>query len=86
MPPNGQELVRSLFDYVIAYTQIKTPYARNIVQQPWFQYLGEVPQHETVQFNLPASSDTAYISGEKPPKLRGTLPESAESDYVRTRT
>lgn len=59
MPPNGQELVRSLFDYVIAYTQIKTPYARNIVQQPWFQYLGEVPQHETVQFNLPASSDTA---------------------------
>lgn len=59
MPPNGQELVRSLFDYVIAYTQIKTPYARNIVQQPWYQYLGEIPQHETVQFTPPVSSDTA---------------------------
>ena len=59
MPSNGQELVRSLFDYVIAYTQIKTPYARNIVQQPWFQYLGEMPQHETVQFTPPVSSDTA---------------------------
>jgi very-short-patch-repair endonuclease len=59
MPSNGQELVRSLFEYVIAYTQIKTPYARNIVQQPWFQYLGEVPQHETVQFTPPASSDSA---------------------------
>lgn len=59
MPSNGQELVRSLFDYVIAYTQIKTPYARNIVQQPWFQYLGEIPQHETVELTPPSSSDNA---------------------------
>lgn len=59
MPTNGRELVRSLFDYVIAYTQIKTPYARNILQQPWFQYLGDIPQHETVQFTPPISSDTA---------------------------
>jgi very-short-patch-repair endonuclease/DNA polymerase III delta prime subunit len=59
MPPHGQELVRSLFNYVIAYMQIKTPCARNIVQQPWFQYLGEVPQHETVQFTPPVSSDSA---------------------------
>lgn len=53
MPLSGQELVRSLFDYVIAYTQIKSPCARNIVQQPWFQYLGDVPQHETIQFTPP---------------------------------
>jgi very-short-patch-repair endonuclease/DNA polymerase III delta prime subunit len=59
MPSTGQELVRSLFDYVIAYTQIKSPCARNIVQQPWFQYLGDVPQHETIQFTPPVSSDTA---------------------------
>jgi very-short-patch-repair endonuclease/DNA polymerase III delta prime subunit len=59
MPSTGQELVRSLFDYAIAYTQIKTPYARNIMQQPWFQYLGEVPKHETIQFTPPVSSDTA---------------------------
>ena len=59
MPPPGQELVRNLFEYVIAYTQIKTPCARNILQQPWSQYLGEVPQHETIQFTPPASSDSA---------------------------
>jgi very-short-patch-repair endonuclease len=59
MPPPGHELVRNLFDYVIAYTQIKTPCARNIIQQPWCQYLGEVPQHETIQFTPPASSDGA---------------------------
>lgn len=59
MPSTGQELARSLFDYVIAYMQIKSPCARNIVQQPWFQYLGDVPQHETVQFTPPVSSDTA---------------------------
>ncbi|MBB5339590.1 hypothetical protein [Tunturiibacter gelidoferens] len=59
MPSTGQELVRSLFDYVIAYTQIKSPYARNIVQQPWSQYLGEIPQHEAIQFTPPVSSDTA---------------------------
>ena len=59
MPPPGQELVQNLFEYVIAYTQIKTPCARNILQQPWSQYLGEVPQHETIQFTPPASSDSA---------------------------
>jgi very-short-patch-repair endonuclease len=59
MPPPEQELVRNLFKYVIAYTQIKSPCARNIVQQPWFQYLGDIPQHETIQFTPPVSSDTA---------------------------
>jgi very-short-patch-repair endonuclease/DNA polymerase III delta prime subunit len=59
MPPHGQELVRSLFDYVIAYTQIKSPCARSILQQPWFQYLGEVPRHDTIQFTPPVSSDSA---------------------------
>lgn len=28
-------------------------------QQPWFQYLGEIPQHETVQFTPATSSDSA---------------------------
>ena len=59
MPPPGQELVRNLFEYVIAYMQIKTPCARSIVQQPWSQYLGEVPKHETIQFTPPVSSDSA---------------------------
>lgn len=59
MPLDRQQLVRSLFDYVIAYTRIKTPCARSIAQQPWFQYLGEIPQHETVEFTPPASSDNA---------------------------
>lgn len=59
MPVDGRELVRSLFNYVVAYTRIKTPCARDIVQQPWFQHLGEVPQHETIQFTPPASSDSA---------------------------
>jgi hypothetical protein len=54
MPPPGQELVRNLFDYVIAYTQIKTPCARNIGQQPWSQYLSEMPHRETIQFTPPA--------------------------------
>lgn len=59
MPSDGQQLVRSLFDYVIAYTRIKAPCARNIVEQPWFQFLGEIPKHETVVFAPPASSDSA---------------------------
>jgi very-short-patch-repair endonuclease/DNA polymerase III delta prime subunit len=59
MPPPGQDLVRNLFEYVIAYTQIKTPCVRTIVQQPWLQYLGEVPRHETIQFTPPTSSDSA---------------------------
>jgi very-short-patch-repair endonuclease/DNA polymerase III delta prime subunit len=59
VPADGRELVRSLFNYVVAYTRIKTPCARDIVQQPWFQHLGEVPQHETIQFTPPASGDTA---------------------------
>jgi very-short-patch-repair endonuclease len=59
MPLDEQQLVRSLFDYVIAYTRIKTPCARSIVEQPWFQYLGEIPQHETVEFTPATSSDSA---------------------------
>lgn len=59
MPPSGQELIKNLFDYVIAYTQIKTPCARNIFQQPWSQYLGDVPKHETIQFTPPSTSDAA---------------------------
>ena len=59
MPTPGQELVRNLFEYISAYTQIKSPCARSIAQQPWYQYLGEIPKHETIQFNLPVSSDTA---------------------------
>lgn len=59
MSLDGQQLVRRLFDYVIAYSQIKTPCARSITQQPWFQYLGEIPQHETIDFTPPISTDTA---------------------------
>lgn len=90
MPSNGRELVRSLFDYVVAYTQIKTPYARNIVQQPWFQYLGDIPQHETVQFAPPISSDTASgwqllkVSRAKliePPRLPEVFLEWMEADW-----
>lgn len=90
MPSTGQELVRSLFDYVIAYTQIKSPCARNIVQQPWFQYLGDIPQHETIQFTPPVSSDTA--SGwqllkvgrarlVEPPRLPEVLLEWMDADW-----
>jgi hypothetical protein len=45
MLSTGQELIRSLFDYVIAYTQIKSPCMRNSVQQPWLQHPSELPQH-----------------------------------------
>lgn len=90
MPLTGQELVRSLFDYVIAYTQIKSPCARNIVQQPWFQYLGDVPQHETIQFTPPVSSDTASgwqllkVGRAKlvePPRLQEVLLDWMDADW-----
>jgi very-short-patch-repair endonuclease/DNA polymerase III delta prime subunit len=90
MPLDGQQLVRSLFDYVIAYTRIKTPSARNIVEQPWFQYLGEIPRHETVVFAPPVSSDGASgcqllkVGRAKlvtPPRLPDILADWMDADW-----